>query len=144
MTLILKLGLDMVKMYQHTKNEVSMLRGSKVIAWIDRNTDRQTHTDTQTHRHDRKHYLPAYVGGNNSSLPLSLSLCSMYSTKGNIDRSDPSFPGPCPCPGPVQCVLVMRLHCITRPTLPDMFNITHELLESGRLAIDWYTFLFLF
>ena len=39
MTLILKLDLDMVKMYLHTKNEVSMLRGST-----------QTHrqTDTQT------------------------------------------------------------------------------------------------
>ena len=49
MTLILKFDLDMVKMYLHVKNEVSMLRGSKVIAWTDRNTDRQT--DTQTHRH---------------------------------------------------------------------------------------------
>ena len=39
MTLILKFDLDMVKMYLHTKNEVSMLRGSKVIA----RTDRQTH-----------------------------------------------------------------------------------------------------
>ena len=32
MTLILKPDLDMVKMYLHTKNEVSMSRGSKVIA----------------------------------------------------------------------------------------------------------------
>ena len=47
MTLILKLDLDMVKMYMHTKNEVSMSRGSKVIARTDRNTDRQT--DGQTH-----------------------------------------------------------------------------------------------
>ena len=51
-----------------------MSRGSKVIAWTDRNTER--HTDTQTHRqthrqtdrhtdrHDWKHYLPAYAGGN--------------------------------------------------------------------------------
>ena len=62
MTLILKLDLDMAKMYLHTKNEVSMLKGSKVIAWTDRNTDRQTHR--QTHRHDQKHYLPAYAGGN--------------------------------------------------------------------------------
>ena len=46
MTLILKLGLDMVKMYLHTKNEVSMSRGSKIIAWTDRNTDRQR--DRQT------------------------------------------------------------------------------------------------
>ena len=46
MTLILKLDLDMVKMYLHTKNEVSLLRGPKVIAWTDRNTD--TQTDTQT------------------------------------------------------------------------------------------------
>ena len=67
MTLILKLDLDMVKMYPHTKNEVSMSSGSKVIAWTDRNTDRQT--DTQTHRHDQKHYLPAYAGGNNCVLP---------------------------------------------------------------------------
>ena len=67
MTLILKLDLDMVKMYLHTKNEASMSRGSKVIAWTDRNTDTQTDTQThrQTHRHDWKHYLPAYTGGNN-------------------------------------------------------------------------------
>ena len=31
MTLILKLDLDMVKMYLYAKNEVSMPRGSKVI-----------------------------------------------------------------------------------------------------------------
>ena len=48
MTLILQLDLDMVKMYLHTKNEVSMSSSSKVIAWTDRNTDRQTHR--QTHR----------------------------------------------------------------------------------------------
>ena len=40
MTLILKLDLDMVRMYYHTKNEVSMLTTSKVIA--------QTHTHTHT------------------------------------------------------------------------------------------------
>ena len=39
MTLILKLDLDMVKTYLHTKNEVPMWRGSKVIAWTDRQTD---------------------------------------------------------------------------------------------------------
>ena len=48
MTLILKLDLDMIEMYLHTKNEVSMSSGSKVIAWTDRHTDR--HTDTQTDR----------------------------------------------------------------------------------------------
>ena len=32
MTLILQIDLDIDKMYLHTKNEVSMLRGSKVIA----------------------------------------------------------------------------------------------------------------
>ena len=32
MILILKLDLDMVKMYLHAKNEVSMSSGSKVIA----------------------------------------------------------------------------------------------------------------
>ena len=39
MTLVLKLDLDMVKMYHHTKNEVSMLRHSKVIDQTDRQTD---------------------------------------------------------------------------------------------------------
>ena len=62
MTLILKLDLDMVKLYLHTKNEVFMSRGSKVRARTDRNTDKHTHTHTD--RHDRKHYLPAYAGGN--------------------------------------------------------------------------------
>ena len=42
MTLILKLDLDVVKMYHHTKNEVFMSRHSKVIA----RTDRQIHTQT--------------------------------------------------------------------------------------------------
>ena len=46
MTLILKLDLDMVKMYHHTKNEVSMSSHSKVIA----QTDRHTHRQTDTHR----------------------------------------------------------------------------------------------
>ena len=41
MTLILKLDLDMVKMYLYTEDEVPSYSSSKVIAW----------TDTQTHRH---------------------------------------------------------------------------------------------
>ena len=39
MTLVLKLDLDMVKMYHHTKNEVYMSRLSKVIARTDTQTD---------------------------------------------------------------------------------------------------------
>ena len=46
MALTLKLDLDIVKMYHHTKNEVSMSRHSKVIAC----TDRQTHRQTQIRR----------------------------------------------------------------------------------------------
>ena len=38
MTLVQKLDRDMVKMYMHTNNEVSMLRGSKVIVCIYRQT----------------------------------------------------------------------------------------------------------
>ena len=50
MTLVLKFDLDMVKMYYHTKNEVSLSRHSKVIAHTDRQTDRQNtrQTDTKT------------------------------------------------------------------------------------------------
>ena len=46
MTLILKLDLDMVKMYHHIKNEVSMSTGSKVIAQTDTHRQTDTHTDT--------------------------------------------------------------------------------------------------
>ena len=85
MTLILKLDLDMVKMYLYTNNEVSMWRGSEVKAWTDIHTDGQTdshthretdrqidrHTDRQTHNHDWKHYLPTYVGGKKEKVHLS-------------------------------------------------------------------------
>ena len=58
MTLILKLDLDMVKMYHHTKNEVSMSTGSKVIPRTHTHTDThtQTHThNTHTHTHTHTH-----------------------------------------------------------------------------------------
>ena len=58
MTLILKLDLDIIKMYHHTKNEVSMSTGSKVIA----QTDTQTHTHTHTHTHTTK-TLPLRIRG---------------------------------------------------------------------------------
>ena len=45
MTLILKLDLDIIKMYVCTKNEVPTLSGSKVII----RTVRQTHTHTDRH-----------------------------------------------------------------------------------------------
>ena len=50
MTLVLKLDLDMVKMYVYTKNEVPTFSSSKIIARTDRQTHRQTHrhTDRQT------------------------------------------------------------------------------------------------
>ena len=50
MTLILKPDLDIVRMYHHTKNEVSMSTGRKVIA----------RTDT----HDENITSAAYAGGN--------------------------------------------------------------------------------
>ena len=53
MTLILKVDLDVVKMYHHTKIEVSMSRYSKVKGCTDRQTDTQTVW---------KHYLSAYGG----------------------------------------------------------------------------------
>ena len=42
MTLLLKLDLDMVKMYLYTENKVPSFNISKVIAWTDTQTDRQT------------------------------------------------------------------------------------------------------
>ena len=43
LTLTLKLDLDMVKMYYHTKNGVSVSTASKVIVWTNRQTDTHTH-----------------------------------------------------------------------------------------------------
>ena len=66
MTLILKLNLDMVKIYHHTKNEVFMSRHLKVIAQTDTQTHRQTHTQTdqQTHTHtDSMKTLPSHIRG---------------------------------------------------------------------------------
>ena len=57
MTLILKLDLDMVRMYLHTKNEVSMSSGSKVIVCTGGHTDR--HTDRQTDTTENITYLQA-------------------------------------------------------------------------------------
>ena len=54
MTLILKFDLDIVKMYHHTKNQVSMSTASKYYS-PNRLTDRQT--DTLTQHTLRKHYL---------------------------------------------------------------------------------------
>ena len=68
MTLILKLGLDMVKMYLYAENELPSCIGSKVIAWTDRHTDRQT--DTQTDRPYWNYYLSAYADGNNARINL--------------------------------------------------------------------------
>ena len=55
MALILKLDLDMVKMYHHSKNEISMSTAPQVVAHLDRQTDTDTqiHTSRQpdTHRH---------------------------------------------------------------------------------------------
>ena len=39
MTLVLKFDLDVVKMYLHSKNEVSISRHSKVVDQMDRQTD---------------------------------------------------------------------------------------------------------
>ena len=57
MTLILEIDINMVKMYYHTKNEVSVSTASKVIAGA----------QTDTHRHAHRHYeditSAAYAGG---------------------------------------------------------------------------------
>ena len=58
MTLILKLDLDMVKMYDHTENQVSMPTHSKATAQTDRQTD--------THRHDKN--ITVYAGSNKNRI----------------------------------------------------------------------------
>ena len=71
MTLILKLNLDMVRMYLHTKNEVSVSSSSKVIVCTDGHTDRQTDmTENMTYPHMRVVIniaeillSPSYFGG---------------------------------------------------------------------------------
>ena len=67
----------MVKTYLHTKNEVSMWQGSKVIAWTDRNTG--------THRLDWKHYLPAYAGGKNMLIQWELLKHTVEAVSVNVE-----------------------------------------------------------
>ena len=66
--MILKLDLDILKMYHHTKNEVFMSTGSKVIAQKDTQSDRLTHTHTHTHTHDENITSTAYAGGNKKTM----------------------------------------------------------------------------
>ena len=68
MNLVLKLDLDMIKMYHHTENEVSMSRHLKVIA----RTDTQTHT--QTHRHHENITLPRTRGAKNITICYTMFL----------------------------------------------------------------------
>ena len=60
--LILKFDLDMVKM----KSLREVVQKSKVIAWTDKHTEKNRHTETHTdiHWHDWKHYLTAFASGN--------------------------------------------------------------------------------
>ena len=55
MTLVLKFGLDIVKIHVCTKNEVPIFSSSKDIAWIEKRW---------THRLNWNYYLPAYADGN--------------------------------------------------------------------------------
>ena len=67
MTLILKLDLDMVKMYLHARSSyVKQIKSYSLNRQTHRRTDGQMNrqTDRQTDRHDQKHYLPAFAGGN--------------------------------------------------------------------------------
>ena len=66
MTMILKLGLDVVKMYLYTENKFPSYSGSRVMALTDRQTDRHTDRQTHIHRPDWNYYLSAYAGGKNS------------------------------------------------------------------------------
>ena len=73
MTLVLKLDLDIVKIYLHTKNEVLSYNGSKVIARTDRQTHRQTDTKKQTDRQTRVKLLPTtYEDGNECVVEILL------------------------------------------------------------------------
>ena len=64
MNLVLKLDLDMVKMYHHAKNEVTTSRHSEVIARTDRNTDTQT---------DNMKTLPSRIRGRYQTLSQTCS-----------------------------------------------------------------------
>ena len=67
MTSIYEVGLDILKMYLRTKNEVSRSRLSTVIGWT-RQTDRQTDRHRYTDRRDQVHYHPHSLGNNAKSI----------------------------------------------------------------------------
>ena len=59
MTLVLKLDLDIVKMYVYAKNEAPTFNGSEVITWTNTQIDRHTDTTRQT----RLKLLPIHICG---------------------------------------------------------------------------------
>ena len=67
LTLILKLDLDMVKMYLHTKPHQ---KWTSYVKWF-KNCRMHRQTDRQTDRHDRKHHLPTFAGGNKIALYMN-------------------------------------------------------------------------
>ena len=81
MTLVLKLDLDIIKMYVCTKNEVPTFSGSKVIIWTDTQTDRQT--DRRMDRQTRLKLLPtAYADGKDAMSFAFTDFWSIQTTNG--------------------------------------------------------------
>ena len=70
MALVLKDDIDMIKMYYHTKNEVSTSTASKDITQTDSQYTQYTHIHTekngQTHKHYENVTSPAHAGGKNT------------------------------------------------------------------------------
>ena len=87
MTLILKLDLDMVKMYLYTKMKFLCQRVKSYN--LNRQKHRQKHRQThrQTHSHDQKHYLPAYAGGNQSLIAMTAHSAAQSSAQTFIQNA---------------------------------------------------------
>ena len=89
MTLILKPDLDIVKMYHHTKHELSMSNASKVIAQTDRHTDTTKTLPLPPTREVIKQYRQFLSIDNNRNnnrryqwwiLSLKCCICSLFTS----------------------------------------------------------------
>ena len=92
MTFILKLDLDVVKMYLYANNEVPSSSGSKIIAWTDRQTETQTETEIDTTKIPfDKNSIMTLSGESKSTFPFWWSKLKLSNILQNALANSPIF-----------------------------------------------------
>ena len=128
MTLILKLDLDMIKMYHHTKNEVSMSTGSKVIARTDTQTERHTDmTKTLPLPHTRQVKTFNSIFNTTSGQPVLRTECLGAQNSHGCGTVDPLY---------IDSWTYLHWHLTLSTLYIDCWTSLHSLLTLSTLTVD--------